>query len=321
MKKRFAWVLAIVMCLALLGGCGAAATSTVEEDGRLRVVATIFPYYDFARAVAGEDAAITMLIKPGAESHSYDPSPADILAVQNADVFIYTGGHNDAWAQSILDAVDTGDMRVLRMMDYVNVVEEETVEGMQAAQDDHNEDEDEAAAHADEHIWTSPVNAILLVEAVQQAFAEAAPPLAERFAENSAAYTAALRALDTELHEIVDTAQRNLLVFGDRFPLRYFTDEYGLEYRAAFPGCSTDSNPSAGTVAYLIDTVRDNALPYIYTIELSTGSIARVICEETGCETLTLESCHNVTRAQFEAGETYLSLMQQNAESLRKGLN
>lgn len=337
MKKILSALIGICFMTALLAGCatgtvapsGTTSAPATGDDARLRIVTSIFPHYDFARAVAGDLVDVSMLIKPGTESHSFDPAPADMIAVQEADIFIYTGGHNEAWVDTLLGAVDTSNLVVLRMMDYVHVVEEELVEGMQSEDTHAHEEEpeeshihpEEEPEHGDEHIWTSPLNAIRMVESVQQALSGARPALASEFTAAAATYIEQLQALDTSFREIVETAQRKLIVFGDRFPFRYFADEYGLEYRAAFPGCSTDSNPSAGTVAYLIDTVNEYNLPYIYIMELSTGSIARVISEETGCDVLTLESCHNLTAEQFEAGETYLTLMQQNAETLRKGLN
>lgn len=336
MKKIVFGTLASLLVFALLAGCGGAQaqTSTSQNTTGLNVVATIFPHYDFARAVCGDEANITMLLKPGAESHSFDPSPADVITIQNADVFIYTGGHADAWVDTILSSINTENMLILRMIDYVNVVEEDMLgqEHDEHEHEDHDhedheteslphEDHEETTTHNDEHIWTSPINAKLMVSAIAEALENAGYDKNGTFNQNAKNYLAKLDALDETFREIVSTAKRNIIVFGDRFPFRYFTDEYGLTYYAAFPGCSTDSNPSAGTVASLIDIARENELPYIYTIELSTGSIARVICEEAGCESLTLESCQTLTKNQFEDGETYITLMQKNADALRKGLN
>lgn len=317
MKKLLYTALAAILALCLLAGCAATAGSAISTD-TLTIVTTIFPHYDFARAVCGNSANITMLLRPGAESHSFDPSPADAMAIQNADVFIYTGGHGDAWVETILQSAKTDGMVVLRMMDYVQTVEEENF--LEASHEEHAQSA-ETIRHTDEHIWTSPKNAVVMVSAIANALQQAGYDTNGNFEKNAQEYIAKLENLDATFRDIVATAQRSTIVVGDRFPFQYFTNEYGLTYHAAFPGCSTDSNPSAGQVANLIDIVRQQQLPYIYTIELSTGSVARVISEETGCGILTLESCHTLTQQQFEAGETYISLMEKNAENLQKGLN
>ncbi|MFV0412325.1 MAG: metal ABC transporter substrate-binding protein [Oscillospiraceae bacterium] len=339
MKKILAAVLALCLFAGALAACAATAASpaagsvsqapaaqSAAEAQSLSVVSTIFPYYDFARAIAGSEENLHMLLKPGSESHSYEPSAADILTIQAADIFVYTGGHTDDWVDKILEAVDNPDLVVVRMMDYVSTMEEELVEGMQDEEHTHEEGEEEEEEHGleeretDEHIWTSPINAIALVNALCDAFAAKNAGGAEAYRQNAEAYTQQLAALDGEFRTVVQNASSKLLVFGDRFPFRYFTEEYGLSYYAAFAGCSTDSNASAGTIAFLVDVVRSKSVPYIFKIELSSGSIAKTISEEAGCEVLLLESCHNVTPAQFAAGETYLSLMRQNAETLKTAL-
>jgi zinc transport system substrate-binding protein len=286
-------------------------------DAQLRIVATIFPLYDFARAVTGDRAALSMLVRPGTEMHSFEPSPQDIIAIRNADIFIYVGGPSDAWVDRILESIDTSGKRIMRMVDYVETVDEETVEGMQP-------DADEADGEGetpDEHIWTSPSNAIKLVRAISNAICEADETNAEFYQTNARSYISAIGELDEEFRNVVETGARNKIVFGERFPFRYFADAYGLVYSAAFPGCSTESDASAATMAYLVRTVVEEKLPVVYTLELSNGNIARAIAGQTGAEVLTLHSCHNLTKSDFESGATYISIMKQNAQNLRKGLN
>lgn len=328
MKRIFGILLVLVLCASLFMGCAggteqpqSGVQSSASAEG-LKIVATIFPHYDFVRAVAGEAAEVSMLLRPGAESHSFDPSPADIMAIQNADMFIYTGGHNDAWVDSVLESIDVSGITVLRMMDVVNAVKEELPPGVEEAEEegrgyDHSHEE---GVELDEHIWTSPKNAAIMVEAVAKAVMEADATNADVYRANADAYIKEIEMLDADFEAVVQAAQHKLIVVADRFPFRYFCDEYGIEYKAAFPGCSTDSNPSAGTVANLVDTVREYEMPYVFTIELSTGSIAGVISEETGCGVLTLHSCHGVTRDEFEGGATYVTLMRQNVENLGKGM-
>ncbi|MDO4740783.1 MAG: metal ABC transporter substrate-binding protein, partial [Eubacteriales bacterium] len=280
----------------------------------LSIVTTIFPEYDFARAVAGDLAQITMLIKPGAESHSYEPTPMDILAIQKCDVFICVGGENDAWAQRILSGLDTTNMRIIRLMDIVEPEE---------AEEHHHHDHDHHDEHAheyDEHVWTSPVNAMAIVSAIAQELSQADPANAASYEANAQAYNEQIRLVHEQIEEIVSRAVRTKLVFGDRFPFLYFAREYDLDWISAFPGCSTDSEASAATVAAMIDMVREEELPVVCHMELSSHRIADTICAETGAKCMQLHSCHNVTREEFEAGETYVSLMQKNCETLEEAL-
>lgn len=316
MKKYTAWALLVMLFLT------AFPFLTVMADEKISVVSTIFPPYDFARAVAGNKADVTMLLKPGAEIHSFEPTPADILAIQNADVFLYIGGESDVWVDDILSSMDVSKKQIVRLMDAVTLVEEKTVEGMQEEFEEADADGDleNSEIEYDEHIWTSPQNAVLMVNGVLKALCAADAGNEDEYQKNAEGYIAQIEAIDAQFKAVVLEADPKLMVFGDRFPLRYFADAYGLEYRAAFPGCSTETEASAATIAYLIDTVRTYKLPYIYTIELSNQNIARSISEQTGAQILTFQSCQGISRDDFQAGATYVSLMHKNVENLRKGL-
>ncbi|MEO1816051.1 MAG: metal ABC transporter substrate-binding protein [Acetobacterium sp.] len=323
-------VVSVVLLILALGVTGCSpntAAKNADNQGKISIVTTIFPVYDFARAIAGDQAELTMLVKPAAEVHSYDPSPADIIKIQEADVFIYIGGENDTWVSTILDSMDTSNKKIIRLMDAVKPVAEETVEGMEAeveevaAETTQNEAKPaEEEIEYDEHIWTSPKNAILMVNEIATALVEIDAQNTATYTNNAAAYTAQIQAVDDEIAGIVAASPNKLLVFGDRFPFRYFVDEFGLEYKAAFPGCSTDTEASAGTLAYLMNTIQEKNIKYVYYLELSNQNIARAISEQTGAQLLLLHSAHNVTKDDFDAGATYVSIMQQNAENLRKGL-
>ncbi len=295
-------LMGMVLILAL---CGFA----LAEEG-LSIVCTDFPCYDLARQVAGEEARVSMLLKPGTEAHSYDPTPADILTIGGADLFVYIGGESDAWADGILSGFDGGDApTTLKMMDCVaDPIEEE----------EHGHDD---GPEYDEHIWTSPKNALKMVEALGEALAGIDPANGQKYRDNAAAYGAEIRAIDAEIEDIVSNAARRELVFADRFPFIYFTREYGLDYLAAFPSCTADTEPSAQTVLALIQKVAGDHIPAVYTIELSTQSIAKTVAEETGAEILTLHSMQTVSQSEFEAGATWVSIMRDNVEALRKGLN
>ena len=297
MKKRL--ILLAIMVLAM---------ASAQAEGRLSVVAANFPCYDFARQVVGERGDVTLLIHPGVEVHSYDPSPADIVAIGEADLFVYIGGEGDAWADDILAGLDDGPA-ALRMMDAVTPLEEE---GDQSHTGD--------APEYDEHIWTSPKNATAMVEAL-------AGVLGALDFENSEAYRAAaegyitqIDGIDREIAAIVEGAARRELVFADRFPFLYLARQYGLDCVAAFPSCTADTEPTPQTILALIRRVQEDGVPAVYTIEMSSQAVARTVAEETGAAILTLHSMQTVTQDEFDAGESWVSLMTRNVEALREGL-
>ncbi len=324
MKKFLIYVLAAMLAAAGLAACAPANTENTSpsavDGGRLSVVTTIFPPYDFARAVAGGLADVTMLIDPGAEVHSFDPTTEDIMKIQNSDVFIYTGGENDAWVDTVLESMDTDGKLIVRMMDAVTPLVEETVEGMQEEEEEEEESAGLEVLEYDEHIWTSPRNAILIVDAIADALGGADSANAEAYKKNAADYTAKIQTVDDRIRQIVDDAPSKLILVADRFPFRYLAEEFGLDYYAAFSGCSAESDVSAATLAYLIDRVKQNNIPYVYHIEFSNKQVATAVCEQTGADMLLLHSCHNVTKDDFAAGATYVTLMEQNADNLEKGL-
>lgn len=298
-------------------------------DDRLFVVTTIFPYYDFVRQIGGDRVRLNLVVPAGMDSHSFEPTPADMITIQEADLMICNGGAMEQWVDQVADSLDMDSLRRLTMMDYVEVVEEEVVEGMEQGEHDHSHEEHEVFdAHDgqelgieyDEHIWTSPVNSMKIVEIISDTLSEMDPANEAYYRENATSYLEELSRLDHQFREIVSGGRHRMMVLADKFPLRYFADTYGLSYRAAFSGCSTDTEPSARTIAYLIDRVRENDLRAVYYLELSSHRTADIISEETGAEPLLFHSCHNVSRREFDEGVTYLQLMRQNAEQLRKGL-
>jgi zinc transport system substrate-binding protein len=289
--------------------------NTGRTEGAISVVTTIFPPYDFVRAIAGDKAAITMLLPPGAESHSFEPTPQDIIKVQNCDVFIYVGGESDAWVEMILESMDTSRMEIITLMDCVEVVEELIVEGME------EEDEEEGEGpEYDEHVWTSPRNAKLIVRKIADVLKQKDGPNAAEYERNTVSYLEKLTTLDNSFQTMVSGARRKTFIFGDRFPFRYFADAYGLSYFAAFPGCSTETECSAATVAFLIDKVRLEQIPVVFHIELSNEKIADTICEETGARKLLLHAVHNISKRDFDGGANYYDLMTQNLQNLRTAL-
>ena len=333
MKRIASFFLALAMVFSLTA---CAAPAEKADDGKIQIVATLFPYYDFARAIAGDRADVTLLLSPGREAHSFEPTPLDAVTISESDVFLYNGGEGEYWVDSMLDAAGENIAVIARMMDYVDALDEEYVEGMQGVDDhdhdhdehddhdDHDHDEeahDSDAVEYDEHIWTSPKNAVLLCRAVCDAICKADPSNEAFYRANCDDYCAQLEALDARFADLCENAPRKFLVFADRFPMLYFCREYGLEYRAAFHGCSGDTEPSRATIKFLIDKVEEESIPVVYTIDFGTKKVAAVVSECTGAAVGTLYSMQTVSRADFDAGETYLTLMERNYEALRKGLN
>ena len=285
---------------------------------KLTIVTTMFPQFDFTRAVAGDKADITMLLKPGAESHSYEPTPKDMKKIHKADLFIYTGAENDAWAESLLKNMGSKAPKTIAFLELVDTVEEEIVEGMTAEEEEHHHDDEEV--ELDEHVWTSPLNAVKIVSAICDELCAIDAANAAYYKKNAAKYIDELLALHKSFEEVVKNANRKIFVFGDRFPLRYFADLYGLEYYAAFPGCATDVEASASTIKFLINKVKEEKIPVVFTIEFSNGKIADTICEATGAKKLEFHSCHTVSADDIKKGETYISLMKRNVIVLREAL-
>jgi zinc transport system substrate-binding protein len=286
----------------------------MRNDGRINVTTTIFPPYDFVRQIAGDRVNLSILLSPGAESHSFEPSPRDIIAIQNSDIFIYAGGNSDKWVNRILQSMNTDNMKILAMIDAVNAVEEEIIEGME------EDNEEEEGVEYDEHVWTSPRNAALIVQAITGLLCETDPAKTAVYLQNAAAYCEELAQLDAAFSGLIAEAKRSTIVFADRFPFRYFADAYGLSYFAAFPGCSTETEPSAVTVAFLINKIKAEKIPVVFHIELSNERMANTISGETGAKKLLLHSCHNITKHDFDSDLGYIDLMRHNIKNLMEAL-
>ena len=320
MKRNAKIVVALVVTLLVILGVvvGVSKRNSVEK---IAVVATNFPAYDFVRAVADDKAEVKMLVKPGAETHDFEPSPGDIIDIQKSKLFVYTGGESDEWIEDVLDDIDAGKVKMLKMMDAVKVVEEEVVSGMEGDEhDNEHEHHDEGKTEYDEHVWTSLRNASKIVESIKEELVKISPENREEFEQNAKKYTEKLAELDRKFREIVEAGERKVVVFGDRFPLRYFVDDYGLEYYAAFPGCSEQTEASSRTVAFLVDKVKTEKIPVVFAIEMGNGELARTIANEAGAKVLTFNALHNVSLDDFKNGRTYVEMMEENLDVLEEAL-
>ncbi|MBR2990083.1 MAG: zinc ABC transporter substrate-binding protein, partial [Solobacterium sp.] len=311
--KKNRWA-AILLSMTLLGGCSSAPQA--EPNDRLQIITTIFPEYDWVMNVLGEnpgEAEVTLLLDNGVDLHSYQPSAEDILKISTCDVFIYVGGESDAWVDDALKNALNEDMIVINLLESLGdtAKEEEHVEGMQ------EEDHDAESPEYDEHVWLSLRNAEVLTGVIADALSTADPDNADSYRANAEVYIAELQELDEEYAETVESAERKTLLFGDRFPFRYLTDDYGLDYYAAFAGCSAETEASFETVVFLAGKVDELSLPAIMTIEGTNHRIAETIRENTASkdqEILVLDSMQGTTSKDVQNGISYLSIMEKNLE-------
>ena len=309
------------------------------EQKKYSVVSTSFPGYDFARAVTkNTNISTKMLVKPGAETHTYEPTPQDIINIKNADMFVYVGGDSDDWVKKVLKDVDTKKTHVMKLVDLVSTVNEEIVEGMEDEDEHdhehdhdhshshehdhdhdhkHDHDEEEEGPEIDEHVWMSPKKAMEIVKKIAKVASEIDAAEETKINDNAEKYVAEIAQVDKDLHQAID-GKISEIVVADRFPFRYFADEFGLKYAAAFSGCSEQTEASAKTISFLINKVKQDKIKKIYKIELSNGKIAETVSKDTGAEVLELHSAHNVTADDFSKGVTYVDLMKRNLLALSK---
>ena len=335
--KKFKRVFAVFFCLLLaagiLSGCGKAESSSISAPSAsqsgskpLKIVTTIFPEYDWVREILGDKAdhaEVTMLLDNGVDLHSYQPTADDIIKISDCDLFIYVGGESDGWVEDALKEATNKDMQVINLLDVLGeqVKEEEVVEGMEAEEE---EAEDEDEPEYDEHVWLSLKNAETLCNAITDALETIDPANKDAYAANAAAYLEKLAALDGEYQTVVDNAARKTVLFGDRFPFRYLVDDYGLNYYAAFVGCSAETEASFETVSFLSGKVDELGLPCVLTIEGAQHKIAETIVQNTAEKNqsiLTLDSMQSTTSTDVANGTTYLSVMESNLDVLKQALN
>lgn len=308
--RRLCLPLALSLSLAwLLAGCEAGndAKNRQEPKQGIVVVATLFPQYDFAREIVGELGTVELLLDPGMESHSFDPTTADMKQINEADIFLYTGPELETWVAQIADSFSED----LLVVDLSSGILEEIEADNEV---DHHHD-------VDPHIWTNPRYAIRMVEQIRDALCKADPDHAENYKQNAQAYLTELENLDQAFEEAVQSGKRKEIVHGGRFALYHFAKRYGISWKAAYDSCSAQMEPSAKTVAALTEEVKEKEIPVIFYEELVEPTVARSISEETGAKMLLFHSCHNVSAAEFKEGANYLDLMKKNLENLKTALN
>lgn len=309
-KKILSILLSAVLLSLIFSGC---TVKQPIDDGRLTVVTTIFAPYDFVRQIVGERARVIMLIPPGVESHSYEPTPSDIIEIENADLFFYVSEHTETWVEQILSSIKNEKVEVISIAEGIGI----EIHGHDHS---HNEEHTEAC-ETDEHIWTNLSYASEMVEFIGKKLAEKDNTNASFYLDNAREYSGKISKLKKDFSSMIMSSQRNEIVSGSRFALKNFTTELGIDFTAAFDSCVDNTEPSAAVMAKIIDKINQDDIPVIFYEELTEPKIARAVSLETGARMLLLHSCHNVSADELEQGETYLSLMKQNYNNLKEALN
>jgi len=309
-------IIAVVATVMLIG-----TGKTEKNKDKLKVVVTNFAAYDFVKQIAGDNIELDFLLEPGVEAHSYDPTAKDLVNIQESDIFIYIGGDLEQWAERILETIDNNSTKTICLLDTVTLIPQEHVESSHEHNHEHNENN-----AFEEHIWTSPENAIKIVQALANILSENDTKNASIYKSNTNKYIAEIKNVQAEIQKIVNNKKRNKLIFGDKMPMQYFLNEFELKSSAAFNGCSTDAEPSSATIAHLVEEIKEENIPVVLYIELSNGKVANTIAENvkarynTNIEIMQIQSLHNVSKEDFINGETYVTLMTRNLIVLKAAL-
>lgn len=298
-----------------LSGCNF-TNSEASSGNKIKVIASLFPQYDFAKQIAGEKADVILLLPPGTESHTYDPTPADILKISNCDIFLYTGKDMEPWAEKIISSVKNKNLIISNVSNKINLIK---------THHKHEKDNHEKHHHHehnfDPHIWLDPELASRMVDNITLAFCEKDPSNSEYFKNNAENYKKKLLDLDDNFKNMINSSNRKFIVFAGRFAHLYFINHYGLEYISAFSSCSSESEPSVKKIAKIINIIKEKNIPAVFYEELSQPKTAKSIAEQTNVKTLKFSTLHNISKEQLENNVTYIDLMLENLENLRQGLN
>lgn len=295
MKK----IIICILCVILL--CGCSGNTVTQSSDKITVVTTIFPLYDFARAIGGDNIEVKMLIRPGTEVHSYDPLPSDMAAVSRSDLFLYIGGESDKWVDTLLDDGDINSLALINAAEHTH--------------HEHGHD------HTDEHIWTSSDNAVLMLETICESIIKTDAENADIYRKNCDAYIERIQEASRQISDTVSKYENPFILVADRFPFTYFTEEYGIEYEAAFDGCAVSTDISLKTMSRLTETVKSKNIKSVFCTELSNKNIANALQEELGVEVIELHSAHNVSLDDFNGGITYVDILYRNINALERGLS
>lgn len=311
MKKIIAVLVTFFLIIGAIFIAIGNTNNNMQKTDKITIVTSLFTEYDFVKQIGKDKVEVKILLPPGTESHTYEPTPKDIVSINEADMFIYTSNQMEPWAEKIAESIDSKNTIILQAGQDINLIEIEH---------EHEDRKDHEEHTADAHIWLDPNNAIKMVENITDKLCFISPENAEYFRNNANAYIEELRKLDSEIEETVKNSERKKLVFGGEFAYIYFLDRYNLEYATAYDGCGEGAEPSAKKIKEIIDTINNEKIPVIFYEELSAGKIANMIADETNAKALVFNTVHNVTSSELENGVTYVSIMKQNLDKVKEAL-
>ena len=307
--------ISILMAVALAISFSACVNDAPKDDGKLQIIATIFPQYDFAKHIVQDKAEVVMLLPLGAEGHTYEPTPVDMKEINDSDIFIYTGEYMEPWAQSIVESIDN---KTLAVVDASRGVE--LIEGEHGHEDDTDINEGEDVHSMDPHIWLNPIYAKVMVDNILEAIVEKDPDNSDFYTANAELYKQSLDKLDADIAQAVNSAPEKTLVFGGRFAYAYLINQYHINYISAYEGCSSHDEPSVQSIVNVVEFIKSNDIKVIYHEELSDPKIAKSLAEQTGAGLLVLNTVHTLTTEEMEQGLTYIDMMYKNLENIKEGL-
>lgn len=310
-KKILSLILAVIVLLSVFSGC---SFQNNADDGRITVVTTIFPPYDFLKQIVGDKIEVVMLLPPGVESHSYEPTPSDIIEIENADLFFYISEHTETWVTQITASLKNKNVETVCIADGIGVE-------VHGHNHDHHAHEESEECATDEHIWTNLEYAAQMVDFLAEKVSEKDIENKDFYKSNAEKYKNEILTLKVDLETMISKSARKEIVSGSRFAMKNFTNEFGIEFTAAFDSCIDNTEPSAAVMAKIIDKINEEKIPIIFYEELTEPKIARAVSLETGAQMRLLHSCHNLSKQELENGETYLSLMKQNYLNIKEALN
>ncbi len=327
MKKGIIYLITIVLIFSVLIGIISTVNKPKDNNsGRIKVIATIFPQYDFAKKIGGDKVDVSLLLTPGTETHSYEPTPQDIINVNKASLFIYTGENMEPWAEKIVQGIDS-DTVVLDASKNIELKsshdDEEHNEHNHDEEDNdkNNENEHHHEHEFDPHIWLDPQNAVIMVKNITEELCNIDSENTEYYKQNAEKYIQELNALDSEIQNTINESKTNKVAFGGTFAYMYFVERYNLDYVTAYDSCGEDTEPSVSNVKKVIDYINTNKLPIVFYQEHSAGKIADSIAAETGAKKLVFHTVHNVSSQELADNESYISIMKKNLENLKTALN
>lgn len=320
-------IISAILLVIILIGCFYFTFKTNERqkyrvNNKPTIVVTTFSAYDFVKHIAGDTVNLVFLLGPGVDSHGYEPGAKDIMQIENADMFIYVGGTLEPWSTKVIESLES-DVKTVRLIDSIDLKEEVKIDGAQEETHDHHNHEHEEINEReyDEHIWTSPENAIEMINFISNHLKELKNENEALYDQNANEYIKEIKKVQKDITEVVNKSKRKRLVFGDKMPMQYFIQEFGLEVSAAFAGCAEETVPTSGTIAYLVDLIKNEKIPVVLYTEMNEGKVAKTLADETGAKSKRIQTLHNISKQDFENGETYVSLMRRNIEVLKEALN